>query len=162
MKQIKKNSKKRQGNGNQYQDNDRATLLLSGNLKVVESKNNSHTHTLYLDVNKRAISVEEEEISSISAKDLDSIVEQIQKKVMCNKSMRVLILDPEQNNSNKVLDVSNVKVVKRRGKNVLRMNSSVDNLKASGSYAENTLKNIKSNDDVRILCDPWTPYLCAY
>lgn len=112
------------------------TSILSGTLEKRKTKNNDNDVTLYLALDSRVISIQNNKVSSVAA-DAHLAVRKITDE---NKVFLAAISSKESNseNSQHVAYVSNLKAVKRKGKTVIKMNASSNQFDTFGKYAKNS------------------------
>ena len=151
MKQMKKNSEELRS----------SIHVLSGYLETRKSNDVDDELTMYLKLDSRVISIQNNEVSSVAPNArvaLKEITDTIQRQCPNTDEYKLLAVVSSQDNES-VVELSKFKAVKRKGKTVLKMNASVDELDASGKYVENSisLDNFLSEGIVTITCyyDPY-------
>ena len=130
MKQMKKNSKQLPetvGSSSLY--------ILSGDLDV---KNQGIEKRLSLTIEERIVSIKDNEVSSMSFNNPDKFVSEITQLIEQNDGDNILAIVSSQEEK-KVVHVKKIKVIKKKGKKVLKMTASVEYLEASGNFAENSI-----------------------
>ena len=130
MKQMKKNSKQLPetvGSSSLY--------ILSGDLDV---KNQGIEKRLSLTIEERIVSIKDNEVSSMSFNNPDKFVSEITQLIEQNDGDNILAIVSSQEEE-KVVHVKKIKVIKKKGKKVLKMTASVEDLEASGNFAENSI-----------------------
>ena len=130
MKQMKKNSKQLPetvGSSSLY--------ILSGDLDV---KNQGIEKRLSLTIEERIVSIKDNEVSSMSFNNPDKFVSEITQLIEQNDGDNILAIVSSQEEK-KVVHVKKIKVIKKKGKKVLKMTASVEDLEASGNFAENSI-----------------------
>ena len=130
MKQMKKNSKQLPetvGSSSLY--------ILSGDLDV---KNQGIEKRLSLTIEERIVSIKDNEVSSMSFNNPDKFVSEITQLIEQNDGDNILAIVSSQEEK-KVVHVKKINVIKKKGKKVLKMTASVEDLEASGNFAENSI-----------------------
>ena len=116
--------------------------ILYGTLEKRRSKTNDNDDvTLYLALDStRVLSIQNNEVSSVASNAVIAVNKITDENKNPGFKFFAVISSQESNseNSQHVAYVSNLKAVKRRGKNVIKMNASSNELNASGEYAENS------------------------
>jgi hypothetical protein len=150
MKQMKKNSKQ------VGETVGSSVYILSGNLEVKDQKLPKNFGLFYLYVDSRIVSIQENQVSSISSNEPTIFAREIKELTkQCNDKQILTIISSQEPNSNdneKVVHVENIKVVRRNGKRALKMTASVEELEASGKYAENSINLDVPEGKVTLTC----------
>ena len=118
----------------------------NGDLAVYPSSSNDEdiiTVTFHPD--SRILLVEDDNVSSISHKNTQTLV-----KKMSGYSADFTAIISTEEGAMKVMNVHNVRTVRKDGVKHLRMDGSVRALDAVGSFAEHALEDIKSENNVSL------------
>jgi hypothetical protein len=150
MKQMKKNSKQIQetvGSSSLY--------ILSGDLEINDDEL-PRKIALYLKLDSRIVSIKDNEVSSISFNNPDKFVSEITQLIEQNDEDKILAIVSSQEEE-KVVHVKKIKVSKKKGKKVLKMTASVEDLEASGNFAENSVNLEVPEGKVTLILQYWDP-----
>jgi hypothetical protein len=149
MKQMKKNSKQiRETVGS-------SVYILSGNLEVKDQDLPKEVGLFYFELDSRILSIQDNEVSSMSFNNPDKFVVEIRERIEQNDSDVLAIISSED--EKKVVHVEKFKVVRRNGKRVLRMTASVEELEVSGKYAGNSVNLNLPEGEVTLILQMWDP-----
>ena len=106
----------------------RELLSVEGRIAVVQKSDDQIT--LDFQPTKRCVLIKNNDISSISSKDTKKICNELKKNIGC--TVKISFKD---NNEQKFEKLDKVKIVKKNGKDVLRVKASSDEFNAIGSFA---------------------------
>jgi hypothetical protein len=113
------------------------TYILSGELKKQQSKNNKDA-ILYMDITSRVICIQNKNVSSV-ASDPKSFIQKL-KDDNGNTAFHAVISSQESDNKQLCLaHLSKIKVVRKNGKNILKITASANKFHASGNFAQNSI-----------------------
>jgi hypothetical protein len=115
------------------------TYILSGELKKRQSKNNKDDAILYMDITSRVICIQNNNVSSV-ASGPKPVIQKL-KDDNGNTAFHAVISSQESDDKEEVglAHLSKLKVVKKNGKDMLRMTASANKFDASGKYAQNSI-----------------------
>jgi hypothetical protein len=115
-----------------------STYIISGKLKKRQSKDNKDNAILYVDIASRVICIQKEEVSSVTS-DPKSVIEKLKDD---NENLAFYAVISSQESDNKqvcLTHLSNIKAVRKNGKNMLRMIASANKFDSSGKFAQDSI-----------------------
>jgi len=131
-----------------------STYIISGKLKKRLSKDNKKDIILYFNIDSRVTCIQKNEVSSVES-DPKLVIQKIKND---NEDLRFLAVISSQESDNKqvcLAHLSKVKVVRKDGKDMLRMTASANKFDSSGKFAQDSinLNNIIEGETTAILSE---------
>jgi len=117
-----------------------STHILNGSLEKLQSKDSNDDYILYVDITSRLISIQNNRVSSVVGTP-DKVVKKITGDIE-NKgeiTLFAVISSQESNGFVFFVHLSNLKVVRKNGKNMVKMTASSNELDASGKHAQDSI-----------------------
>ena len=112
--------------------------ILSGSLEKRQSKRSKSVFLVYIELENRVISIQNNEVSSV-ASNARLAVNKITDENKNSQKLFLAVISSQESDNQYIARVSKLKAVRKNGKNMLRMTASSNELDASGKYAQDCI-----------------------